>query len=95
MSGAQPMTVQAENDSRVSAWIDYHYAGEANPDLELSDADEASMALPQIALGAIVIVVVFALSLAVWACGPVAFKGLPHAPNGVSSSAFLLPHSPG
>jgi hypothetical protein len=85
------MTVQAENDSRVGAWIDCHY-GEANPDLELSDADEASMALAQMALGAIVVAVVFALSLAVWACGPLAFKGL-HTPSSVSSS-FLLPHSP-
>jgi len=89
------MTVQAENDSRVGAWFDCHYASEANPDLELGDADEASTALAQIAFGAFVIAVVFALSLAVWACGPVAFKGLPHAPNGVSSSSFLLPHSPG
>jgi hypothetical protein len=86
------MTVQAESDS-VSAWFDCHYANEA--DLELSDADdEASTALTQMALGAIVIAVLFALSLAVWACGPLAFKGLPHAPNRVSS-AFLLPHSPG
>jgi hypothetical protein len=88
------MTVQAENDSRVGAWFDCHYANEANPDLELSDADEASTALAQMALGSVVIAVLFALSLAVWACGPLAFKGLLHAPNRVSS-AFLLPHGPG
>ena len=88
------MTVQAEDDSRVGAWIDCHYGSEAKPDLELSDADEASTALTQTALGAVVIAVVFALSLAVWACGPLAFKGLLHAPNRVSSS-FLLPHGPG
>ena len=88
------MTVQAENDSRVGAWIDRQYANEATPNLELSDADEASTALAQMALGAIVIAVLFALSLAVWACGPLAFKGLLHTPNSVSSS-FLLPHSPG
>ena len=86
------MTVQAENDSRVGAWIDCHYASES--DLELSDADEASMALVQMALGAIVIAIVFALSLAVWACGPLAFKSLLHAPSSANSS-FLLPHSPG
>jgi hypothetical protein len=85
------MTIEADDD-RVGAWFDCHYANEA--DLELGDADEASTALTQMALGAIVIAVLFALSLAVWACGPLAFKGLPHAPNRVSS-AFLLPHSPG
>ena len=88
------MTVQAENDSRGGAWIDCHYANEANLDLELGDADEASMALVQMALGAIVIAIVFALSLAVWACGPLAFKGPLHTRSSVSSS-FLLPHSPG
>jgi ABC-type phosphate/phosphonate transport system permease subunit len=86
------MTIQAEEDSRVGAWFDCHYANEA--DLELSDANEASTALKQMALGGVVLAVVFALSLAVWACGPLAFKGLLHAPNRVSSS-FLLPHSPG
>jgi hypothetical protein len=91
LSEAQPMTIEADDD-RVGAWFDCHYADEAH--LELRKADEASMALAQIALGAIVIAVVFALSLAVWACGPLAFKGLLQAPNGVSSS-FLLPHSPG
>jgi hypothetical protein len=87
------MTVQAESDIRVGAWFDCHYYGN-EPDLELNDADGASTALKRMALGGVVLAVVFALSLAVWACGPLAFKGLPHAPNEVSS-AFLLPHSPG
>jgi hypothetical protein len=86
------MKVRAEHDSRVGAWVDYHYANER--DLELSDADEGSTTLTQMALGGVVITVVFALSLAVWACGPLAFKGLLHAPNSVNSS-FLLPHGPG
>jgi hypothetical protein len=85
------MTIEADDD-RVGAWFDCHYADEAH--LEQSEADEASRALTQMALGAVVIAVLFALSLAVWACGPLAFKGLPHAPNRVSS-AFLLPHGPG
>jgi hypothetical protein len=85
------MTVQAEYDSRVGAWFDCHYANEA--DLELND-DGASTALKRMALGGVVLAVVFALSLAVWACGPVAFKSLPHAPKGATST-FLLPHGPG
>jgi hypothetical protein len=85
------MTIEADGD-RVGAWFDCHYADEAH--LEPSEADEASTALTRTALGAVVIAVLFAFSLAVWACGPLAFKGPLHAPNRVSSS-FLLPHGPG
>jgi hypothetical protein len=83
------MTVQAEAFNDAGAWIDRQYGGEV--ELELNDA---STTVPQMALGAIVIAVLFALSLAVWACGPVAFHGLRHAPSSAGSS-FLLPHSPG
>ena len=72
------MTVEAENDQCVRAWIDRQYVNEAKPSLEISGIDEASMASAKMALGAIVIAVLFALSLAVWACGPSTFKGTLH-----------------
>jgi hypothetical protein len=72
------MTVQAENDQGIHLWIDRQHAHEAKPSLEPNDADKVSVALAHLALGAIVVAVLFALSLAVWAGGPLALKGLLH-----------------
>jgi hypothetical protein len=72
------MTVQAESDTHPRAWIDPQYLYEAKPNAEQDAADEASMALAKMALGAVNIAVLFALCLAVWAGGPLAFTGLLH-----------------
>jgi hypothetical protein len=72
------MTVQDESDTRPRAWIDPQYRYEAKANAEPDAADEASMALATITLGTLVIAVLFALGLAVWAGGPLVFTGLLH-----------------
>jgi hypothetical protein len=72
------MTVQAENDHSIHLWIDRQHANGVQPNLELNDADEASIFLAQMALAVIVVAVLFALGLAVWAGGAFVFKGLLH-----------------